>query len=174
MPLLTVYDLHDDHQRIRWMQEATMTTRDFGLEPTHGLFGSTGWWLNIENGNLPSFRQSGLITNVYNVGDGDHPEFSMADESGIETNWKREVTRRRTMIYTSSATVWSSITCSSEHAWICGCSASTRRRNASFRSGSTCRARAVTVRAMPGATGLGLRLSDPPGCNNTAAPRCPG
>ena len=91
MPFLTVYDLHDDHQRIRWMQEATMTTRDFGLEPTHGLFGSTGWWLNIEHGNLPAFQQTGLITNIYNVGDGDHPEFSMVDESGIETNWKREV-----------------------------------------------------------------------------------
>ena len=91
MPLLTVYDLQDDHQRIRWMQEATMTTRDFGLVPTHGLFGSTGWWRNIENGNLPSFRQAGQITNVYNIGDGDHPEFSMVDESGIESNWKREV-----------------------------------------------------------------------------------
>jgi hypothetical protein len=91
MPLLTVYDLQDDHQRIRWMQEATMTTRDFGLVPTHGLFGSTSWWRNIENGNLPSFRQTGQITNVYNIGDGDHPEFSMLDESGIESNWKREV-----------------------------------------------------------------------------------
>jgi hypothetical protein len=55
------------------------------------LFGSTGWWRNIENGNLPSFRQAGQITNVYNIGDGDHPEFSMVDESGIESNWKREV-----------------------------------------------------------------------------------
>jgi hypothetical protein len=91
MPFLTVYDLLDDHQRIRWMQEATMTTKDFGLEPTHGLFGSPDWWLNIEHGNLPTFQQTGLITNIYNVGDGDHPEFSMVDESGIETNWKREV-----------------------------------------------------------------------------------
>ena len=91
MPLLTVYDLHDDHQRIRWMQEATMTTRDFGLVPTHGLFGSAGWWRNIETGNLPSFRQAGLITVVYDIGEGDHPEFSMVDESGIESNWKREV-----------------------------------------------------------------------------------
>lgn len=91
MPLLTVYDLHDDHQRIRWMQEATMTTRDFGLVPTHGLFGSAGWWRNIETGNLPSFRQAGLITVVYDIGEGDHPEFSMVDENGIESNWKREV-----------------------------------------------------------------------------------
>jgi hypothetical protein len=91
--MLTVYDLREDHQRIRWMQEATMTTRDFGLEPTHGLFGSAEWWRNIEDGELPAYQASGLITNVYNVGEGDHPEFSMVDESGIETTWKREVNR---------------------------------------------------------------------------------
>jgi hypothetical protein len=91
MPLLTVYDLHDDHQRIRWMQEATMTTRDLGLVPTHGLFGSAGWWRNIETGNLPSFRQTGLITNVYDFGEADYPEFAVVDENGIESNWKREV-----------------------------------------------------------------------------------
>jgi hypothetical protein len=36
---------------------------------------------------------SGIITNIYNFGEGDHPEFSMVDESGIETTWKREVNR---------------------------------------------------------------------------------
>jgi hypothetical protein len=91
MPFLTIYDLREDHQRIRWMQEATMTTRDFGLEPTHGLFGSEDWWQNIELGRLPTFQVSGLITNVYNIGEGDHPEFSMVDNLGIETTWKREV-----------------------------------------------------------------------------------
>ena len=93
MPSLTIYDLREDHQRIRWTQEATMTTRDFGLEPTHGLFGSADWWLNIEQGRLPTFQLSGLITNIYNVGEGDHPEFSMVDHTGIETTWKREVNR---------------------------------------------------------------------------------
>jgi hypothetical protein len=91
MPFLTVYDLHDDHQRIRWMQEATMTTRDFGLEPTHGLFGSADWWLNIERGNLLAHRYSGTITNIYDLGEGDHPQFSMVDDIGVETIWKREV-----------------------------------------------------------------------------------
>ena len=91
MPFLTVYDLQDDHQRIRWMQEATMTTREFGLEPTYGLFGSPDWWLNIEQGNLPIHRHSGTIASIYNVGEGDHPEFSMVDDTGVETTWKREV-----------------------------------------------------------------------------------
>jgi hypothetical protein len=91
MPFLTVYDLREDHQRMRWMQEATMTTRDFGLEPTHGLFGSADWWLNIEQGRLPIYHLTGLITNICNVGESDHPEFSMVDHSGIETTWKREV-----------------------------------------------------------------------------------
>jgi hypothetical protein len=93
MPFLTVYDLHEDHQRIRWMQEATMTTKDFGLEPTHGLFGSADWWQNIAQGYLATHYISGIITNIYNFGEGDHPEFSMVDESGIETTWKREVNR---------------------------------------------------------------------------------
>jgi hypothetical protein len=90
MAFLTVYDLRKDHQRIRWMQEAVMTTRDVGLEPTHGLFGSRDWWRNIELGRLPVFRSSGRITDVYNVGEGDFPEFSMVDVDGIETSCKRE------------------------------------------------------------------------------------
>ena len=93
MPFLTVYDLQEDHQRIRWMQEATMTTRDFGLEPTHGLFGSADWWQHIAQGRLATHYLSGIITNIYNVGDGDYPEFSMVERSGIETTWKREVNR---------------------------------------------------------------------------------
>lgn len=93
MPFLTVYDLREDHQRIRWMQEATMTTKDFGLEPTHGLFGSGDWWQNIADGFLATHYLSGIITNIYNVGEGDHPEFSLVDESGIETTWKREINR---------------------------------------------------------------------------------
>lgn len=90
MPFLTVYALQEDHQRIRWMQEATMTTRDFGLEPTHGLFGSDAWWENIELGRLPTFHVCGLIANVYNVGEGDYPEVSVVDHLGIESSWKRE------------------------------------------------------------------------------------
>ena len=91
MALLNVYDLRKDHQRIRWVQEATLTTRHVGLEPTHGLFGSRDWWRNIELGLLPVFAASGVITEVYHVGEGDFPEFTMIDSDGIETSWKREV-----------------------------------------------------------------------------------
>jgi hypothetical protein len=90
MALLTVYELRRDHQRIRWLQEAAMTMRDVGLEPTHGLFGSSEWWRNIESGRLPVFKSSGVITEIYNVGDGDFPEFTMVDGDGIESSWKRE------------------------------------------------------------------------------------
>jgi hypothetical protein len=90
MAVLTVYDLHKDHQRISWLQEATTTTRHVGLEPTHGLFGSRDWWRNIELGRLPVFKASGVITEVYHVGEGDFPEFAMIDDEGIETSWKRE------------------------------------------------------------------------------------
>lgn len=90
MALLTVYDLRQDHQRIRWMQEATLTTRDVGLEPTHGLFGSRDWWRNIESGRLLVFKAAGVITEIYNVGEGDFPEFTMIDGDAIESSWKRE------------------------------------------------------------------------------------
>jgi len=90
MALLTVYDLRKDHQRISWLQEAATTTRHVGLEPTHGLFGSRNWWRNIELGRLPVFQASGVITEVYHIGEGDYPEFTMIDGDGIETSWKRE------------------------------------------------------------------------------------
>ena len=91
MAFLTVYDLRQDHQRIGWMQEATLTTRDVGLEPTHGLFGSRNWWRNIESGRLPVFKTAGVIAEIYNVGEGDFPEFTMRDGDAIESTWKREL-----------------------------------------------------------------------------------
>jgi hypothetical protein len=93
MALLTVYDLRKDHQRMSWLQEATTTTRHVGLEPTHGLFGSRNWWRNIELGRLPVFGASGVITEVYHIGEGDFPEFTMIDDDSIETSWKREANR---------------------------------------------------------------------------------
>jgi hypothetical protein len=69
MALLTVYDLRHDHQRIRWVQEATKITKDLGLEPTHGLFGSAEWWRNIESRRLPLIQASGNITDIYSVGE---------------------------------------------------------------------------------------------------------
>lgn len=93
MALLTVYDLRLDFQRIRWLQEATMTTRDCGLEPTHGLFGSPTWWRNIEEGVLVKHHAMGVINNIYSVGASEHPQFAMVGLDGIELNWPRETNR---------------------------------------------------------------------------------
>jgi hypothetical protein len=93
MALLTVYDLRLDFQRIRWLQEATLTTRDCGLEPTHGLFGSPTWWRNIEDGVLVKHHAIGVINNIYSVGASEHPQFTMVGLDGIESNWPRETNR---------------------------------------------------------------------------------
>ncbi|HEY7765146.1 MAG TPA: hypothetical protein VIB38_09175 [Aestuariivirgaceae bacterium] len=93
MALLTVYDLRQDHQRVSWVQEATRITKDLGLEPTHGLFGSAEWWRNIESKRLPLIQVSGIVTDIYSVGEAEHPEFTMVDEAGIESSWTREANR---------------------------------------------------------------------------------
>src|SRR5258708_8855627 len=38
-----VYRLKDDPKHIAQVQKATLTTDNFGVEPTHGLFGSSEW-----------------------------------------------------------------------------------------------------------------------------------
>ena len=38
-----VYRLRDDQFRIDAVQKATLTTTEYGIEPTHGLFGSDGF-----------------------------------------------------------------------------------------------------------------------------------
>ena len=44
IPLTITYQLRKNKEFIRHVQRATMTTDEFGIEPTHGLFGSTEWW----------------------------------------------------------------------------------------------------------------------------------
>ena len=44
------YKLRDDPKHIAQVQKATLTTDDFGIEPTDGLFGSPEWWDRIANG----------------------------------------------------------------------------------------------------------------------------
>ena len=70
-----------------------MTTRDCGLEPTHGLFGSPTWWRNIEDGVLVKHHVIGVINNIYSVGASEHPQFTMVGPDGIESNWPRETNR---------------------------------------------------------------------------------
>lgn len=39
-----------------------------GLKGTHGLFGSSEWWANIETGVIPKKNLCGVITRVYVTG----------------------------------------------------------------------------------------------------------
>jgi hypothetical protein len=78
----TVYDLHDDPDHVPAVQRATLTTREFGIEPTHGLFGSDEWWQQIARGTLPLETLKGTITRVYMGSMGDWPEFEMTCANG--------------------------------------------------------------------------------------------
>jgi hypothetical protein len=63
--LIVVYRLRNDLAFIEGVQRATRTTKNFGREPTHGMFGSDEWWEKIATGELPIHRLNGEITDVY-------------------------------------------------------------------------------------------------------------
>ena len=83
------YQLQQDDEQVQATQRASLTTKEFGLQPTHGLFGSKEWWANIQSGILPLHRLVGIITKVYIGSMGDWPEFSMRTDSGDESSWTR-------------------------------------------------------------------------------------
>jgi hypothetical protein len=94
MPLTSVYRLREDVQRIENIQRATLTTEEFGLQQTHGLFGSPEWWQNIERGALSLHTARGCISKVYMGSMGDWPEFKMLTSEGVELTWTRSVSRK--------------------------------------------------------------------------------
>jgi hypothetical protein len=71
------------------VQKATLNTKQFGIEPTHGLFGSDEWWKNVSSGELPVLTCNGVITRRYLGSMNDWPEFTMRSESGEEISWNR-------------------------------------------------------------------------------------
>ena len=85
----TVYRLKDDQKNIADIQRATKTTDEFGIEPTHGLFGSDEWWRNIATGQLVLQTLKGVISSVYMSGHNDWPEFEMVDENDNKSSWTR-------------------------------------------------------------------------------------
>jgi hypothetical protein len=90
--MLTIYRLQLEKEHIKRVQEATLTTEDFGIEPTHGLFGSPEWWNHIRAGTLPVHRVKGIITRVYMEGSyNDWPTFDMRAEDGKESTWTQQV-----------------------------------------------------------------------------------
>ncbi len=91
-PAMTVvYQLRKNTQYIKAVQKASLTTQDFGIEPSHGLFGSDEWWEHISRGTLPVHTLSGHITKVYMASMNDWPEFAMTTEQGEEFKWTREL-----------------------------------------------------------------------------------
>jgi hypothetical protein len=83
-----IYDLHEDAERVSRSQKATLTTREFGLVPEHGLFGSPEWWSAIADGRLPVHTVEGRISRVFMSGHNDWPEFEI-DSDGDRSSWTR-------------------------------------------------------------------------------------
>jgi hypothetical protein len=87
--MLTIYRLRADKDFIAQVQKATTTSEEFGIEPTHGLFGSAEWWQHVRDGTLPVHTLRGAITRVYMGSMNDWPEFTMRSETGEESSWSR-------------------------------------------------------------------------------------
>jgi hypothetical protein len=98
--LKTAYQLSKNEKFIQQVQRATITTEEFGIEPTHGIFGSSEWWETIASGELPVQTASGVITQVYMGSMNDWPEFAMEIDSGEVLRWTREVnTKEQDALY---------------------------------------------------------------------------
>lgn len=92
--VVTVYRLAHDKEKIASIQKATLTTSDFGIRQTHGLFGSKEWWVKIAAGELPQHTLKGVISKVYMGSMGDWPEFRVKTEDGAEESFTREYSTR--------------------------------------------------------------------------------
>lgn len=84
--MLTIYRLRADKDFIAQVQKATTTSEEFGIEPTHGLFGSSEWWHHVSDGTLPVQTLRGAITRVYMGSMNDWPELTMRTETGEESS----------------------------------------------------------------------------------------
>lgn len=87
--MLTVYRLREDSDYIAKVQRATLTTKGFGIQPTHGLFGSQEWWSNIETNALPTVTVRGSISRIYMGSMNDWPEFEVTESDGSTSKWSR-------------------------------------------------------------------------------------
>jgi hypothetical protein len=88
------YRLKDNPKHIAQVQKVTLTTDNFGIEPTHGLFGSPEWWDRIESGDLPVHTLRGTITERFMGSMGDWPEIRVLSDAGEKSDWTREVNRK--------------------------------------------------------------------------------
>ena len=84
-----IYQLRKDKDYIEAVQRATLNTEQFGIQQTHGLFGSPEWWHKIKMGELPVQHVRGTIIKVYMGSMNDWPEFTMQSENGDASSWTR-------------------------------------------------------------------------------------
>jgi hypothetical protein len=87
--LVKLYDLRDDREKTRLVQKATLVTKDYGLVPEHGLFGSSEWWRAVGEGVIPVVTVDGIISRVFMSGHNDWPEFEI-DDGREKSRWTRE------------------------------------------------------------------------------------
>lgn len=88
------YRLKDNPNHIAQVQKATLTTENFGIEPTHGLFGSPEWWERIAGGDLLIHTLRGIVTDRFMGSMGDWPMIKVRNDAGEESSWTREVNIR--------------------------------------------------------------------------------
>lgn len=94
------YRLKDDAKHIAQVQKATLTTDNFGIEPTHGLFGSPEWWDRVTGGDLSVHTLRGIVTERFMGSMGDWPMIKVRNDAGEESQWTREVnTREQDALY---------------------------------------------------------------------------
>jgi hypothetical protein len=89
--MVIVYRLRDNKKYIGHVQRATLTTKEFGIQTTHGLFGSEKWWKKIASGELPVHTFKGQICRVFMGSMGDWPMFEMLCNDGQKRQFTREV-----------------------------------------------------------------------------------
>jgi hypothetical protein len=85
-----LYARWDDSLGIKRIQDATLNTKDYGILPEHGLFGSPEWWAAVEGGDLPIHTVRGIICDLAMESMNDWPTFKILCDDGTVT---RSVTR---------------------------------------------------------------------------------
>lgn len=82
-----LYDFREDKQFIEFLRDWIFAKRFSETEgqPVDGFIpGSTEWFTKIDEGQIPLFKITGVISRVYMTGHNDWPEFEI-DSDGVKT-----------------------------------------------------------------------------------------